>query len=59
MDQVITHAKIEAAGLAVLLGWQERGDGTGFWLWNLTREIPGHCIGSTVTTRTLLSVLRN
>lgn len=50
---MITHAKIEAPGLAVLHGWQENGTGGGFWLWNLTRTIPGHCIGSTVTTSTL------
>lgn len=38
---------------AVVLGFQEDGAGGGFWLYNLTVEIPGHPVGSTVAERTI------
>lgn len=41
------------ATLATVLGFQEDGLGGGFWLYNLARDIPGHCEGSTVTENTL------
>jgi hypothetical protein len=40
---------------AVWLGWQEMLPGApALALWNLTRDIPGHPRGSTVSSNTLL-----
>lgn len=38
---------------AVLLGWQEDGQGDEIALYNLTEDIEGHPAGSTVSARTL------
>jgi hypothetical protein len=38
---------------AYRIGWQESAKGRGFWLYNLTRDIPGHPSGSTVSEMTL------
>lgn len=54
----------EFPGLAVPAGFQPApADFTpapgGFWLYNLTRSIPGHPAGSTVAERTLRHYLAN
>jgi hypothetical protein len=39
---------------AIWCGWQPNLDGLPpYALWNLTQDIPGHCAGSTVVSRTL------
>lgn len=43
----------DVPGLATVLGFQEDGAGGGFWLFNLTRDIPGHPAQSTVTEATV------
>lgn len=40
-------------GLAVCIGYQEDGQGGGFWLYNLLRDIPAHPAFSTVSEQTL------
>lgn len=50
------------AGLATFAGFQEgipELNIAGFNLWNLTRDIPGHPTGSTVSERTLTVFLAN
>jgi len=49
-------------GLATFAGFQEgipELNIPGFNLWNLTRDIPGHPTGSTVSERTLCVFLAN
>lgn len=42
-----------ASDLAEFCGWQDDGNGGGFALWNLKRDIPGHPKGSTVAAQTI------
>lgn len=42
-----------ALAFATVLGWQEDGAGSGFWLLNLTRPLGHHPIGSTVSLATI------
>jgi hypothetical protein len=53
MTTTTRPAAQEFPGLAIVLGFQEDGLGGGFWLYNLTRDIPGHPAGSTVSAITL------
>lgn len=53
MNTITRPAAQQFPGLAYVLGFQEDGEGSGFWLYNLERDIPGHPIGSTVTALTL------
>ena len=41
---------------ATWLGWQPRSKGAPLALWNLTKDVPGHAKGSTVTAETLRSL---
>jgi hypothetical protein len=38
---------------AEFLAWQDDGEGGRFQLWYLTKPIPGHPVGSTVSRQTL------
>jgi hypothetical protein len=51
----------EFPGVAVCIGWQECPPGYhpagGFWLYNLTRFVPGFCVGTTVTESTVRAIV--
>jgi hypothetical protein len=54
VNAVATRARpADVPGLATVLGFQEDGEGGGFWLFNLTRDIAGHPAGSTVAEKTV------
>ena len=51
------HETRDFPGLTVRLGFQDDGNGGGFWLFNLEQPIPGHPVGSTVSEQTLRAYL--